>query len=62
MKILHIPTYWTADQAETIHNFLGQVQAAVWQEYHEAIQGEYKEIKECQMQLFEDFKGDDIEF
>ena len=62
MKILRIPTYWTADQAETIHNFLGQVQAAVWQEYHEAIQGEHKESKECQMQLFEDFKDDDIEF
>lgn len=51
MKILKIPTFWTAEQADTIHEFLGELQAAVWQEYHEDIQLMYEKIRDNQVSM-----------
>jgi len=49
MKILKIPTFWTADQADTIYEFLGELQAAVWQEYHKDIQRLYEKVRDNQV-------------
>ncbi len=46
MKIIRIPTFWTAEQADTIHEFLGELRAAVWHEYHEDIQQLHDEVHE----------------
>lgn len=62
MKILRIPTFWTAEQAATIHEFLGELQAAVWQEYHEDIQKMYQEIKEQSHRDHIETIDDDVEF
>jgi len=63
MKILRIPTFWTAEQADTIHEFLGELQAAVWQEYHEDIQRMYEEIKDNQTSMGEaDDFYDEVDF
>ena len=61
MKILRIPTFWTAEQADTIHEFLGELQAVIWQQYHEEILKMHEEIK---IQSLEDQKtmNDDVEF
>ena len=63
MKVLNIPTFWTAAQADTIHEFLGELQAAVWQAYHEDIQRMYKDIRDDQTStnVDRDF-DDDIDF
>jgi len=63
MKILRIPTFWTAEQADTIHEFLGELQASVWLEYQDDIQRMYDEIRDDQIQAGTslDF-DDDIEF
>jgi hypothetical protein len=59
MKIIRIPTYWTAEQADTIHEFLGELRAAVWQEYHEDIKQLYQDVhKQAQEHIDNDFDGD----
>lgn len=62
MKILRIPTFWTAEQADTIYSFLGDLQAAVWQEYHEEIRQMYDEVKEQAKSNANENWEDDIEF
>jgi len=60
MKILNILTFWTAKQAGTIHEFLGELEAAVWQAYHENIQQMHKTIRDNQASMNVDC--DDIDF
>lgn len=63
MKIVKIPTYWTAEQAATIVEFLGELQGAVWEKYESAIQQMNDEIRVNQTQVFINEKPeDDIEF
>lgn len=44
MKILRIPTSWTTEQADTIQEFLGEIRAAVWQEYGKDIYKIYDDM------------------
>jgi len=62
LKILRIPSYWTAEQADTIHEFLGELQAAVWQAYHADIQQMYDEIKTQSQTDSHDYFDDEIDF
>ncbi len=62
MKILRIPTYWSAKQAVTVHELLGELQAAIWQAYHKDIKQIYKGVEtENQADNLRQF-DDDIEF
>jgi len=62
MKIIRIPTFWTAEQADTIHEFLGELRAAVWQAYHEDIQQLYDDMaNHVQENTDKDF-DDEIKF
>lgn len=62
MKIIRIPTFWTAEQADTIHEFLGELRAAVWQEYHEDIQQLYDDVREQAQEHTDNDFDDDITF
>jgi len=62
MKIIRIPTFWTAEQADTIHEFLGELQAAVWQEYHDDIQHLYDEMRDQDQEHSGNDFDDDVEF
>lgn len=62
MKVIRIPTFWTAEQADTIHEFLGELRTAVWQAYHEDIQSMYDDIAaQAQENTNKDF-DDEIKF
>jgi len=62
MKILRVPTFWTAEQADTIHEFLGELQAAVWQEYHEDILRMHEEVRDQVTESNADKFDDEIKF
>lgn len=51
MKILKLPTYWTAEEADTIYNLLDDLKTIVWDHYGDEIQQMYQEIREEQLQL-----------
>ncbi len=63
MKILNIPTFWTAEQAGTVYEFLGELQTTVWQAYREDIQRMHEEMRDDQasVKVDTDF-DDDIDF
>ncbi len=46
MQILKIPTYWTAEQADCIYEFLGDLRAAIWEQYDGEIDRLYDELRE----------------
>jgi len=62
MKVIRIPTFWTAEQADTIHEFLGELRAAVWQEYQEDIQAMYDDIAAQARENADKNFDDDIKF
>jgi len=62
MKIIRIPTFWTAKQADTIHEFLGELRAAVWQEYHEEIEPLYDEGRNQTLENTDIGLDDDVKF
>ncbi len=63
MKVLRIPTFWTAEQADTIHEFLGELQAAVWQECHDDIQRMHEEVRKNKTHVSDnDDFDDEVEF
>lgn len=45
MQILKIPTYWTAEQADSIYEFLGDLRAAIWEQYDGEIDQLYDELR-----------------
>ncbi len=62
MKIIRIPTFWTAEQADTIQEFLGELRAAVWQEYGEDIYKIYDDMATEAQQSIENDLDDDSTF
>lgn len=46
MQTLKIPTFWNAEQADSVYQFLGELQQAIWQQYHQDIQRMYDEIRD----------------
>jgi hypothetical protein len=62
MKIIRIPTFWTAEQANTIHEFLGELRAAVWQEYHEDIEQLYEDVLDQNRKHIGNDFDDDVKF
>lgn len=63
MQTLKIPTFWTAEQADSIYQFVGELQAAIWQQYHQEIEALYEKIRVEQtlMESADEF-DDEIEF
>jgi len=45
MKALKITTYWTAEQADCIYQFLGDLRSVLWDHYGEDITKMYEEIR-----------------
>jgi len=62
MKIIRIPTFWTAEQADTIYEFLGELRTAIWQEYHEDIQHLYDDMRDQTQEHTDNDFDDDIPF
>ncbi len=62
MKIIRISTFWTPEQADTIHEFLGELRAAVWQEYHEDIQQLHNEVRDQAREHTDKDVDDDVTF
>jgi len=62
MKIIRIPTFWTAEQADTIYEFLGELRTAVWQEYYEDIDQLYDEVRKQAQEHIDNDVDDDVEF
>jgi len=62
MKIIRIPTFWTAEQADTIYEFLGELRATVWQEYHEDIEPLYDEGRNQTLENTDIGLDDDVKF
>lgn len=48
MKILKIPTYWTAEEADSIYQCLGELRTMIWQAYGKDIQQWYAELHQQQ--------------
>jgi len=44
MKILKIPVYWTAEEADCIYQLLGDLKEEVWRLYGEEIRQLYAEL------------------
>ncbi len=62
MKILQIPTSWTTEQADMIQEFLGEIRAAVWQEYGEDINKKYDDMAAKAQQRIDNDMDDDSMF
>jgi hypothetical protein len=62
MKILKIPTYWQAEEADAIYQFTGELQAAIWQAYGKDIQLMYEEIKNERREMKDSEFDDEIDF
>lgn len=62
MKILKIPTYWQAEEADAIYQFIAELQAAIWQAYGKDIELMYEEIKNEQRETMESEFDDEIGF
>jgi len=62
MKIIRIPTFWTAEQADTIYEFLGELRTAVWHEYHEDIEPLYDEGRNQTLENTDIGLDDDVKF
>lgn len=45
MKTLKITTYWTAEQADCIYQFLGDLRTVLWDHYGDEIAEMYEEIR-----------------
>jgi len=45
MQILKNPTYWTAEQADGIYEFLGDLRVAIWEQYGGEIDQLYDELR-----------------
>ncbi len=45
MQILKISSYWTAEQADSIYEFLGDLRTAIWEQYDGEINPLYDELR-----------------
>jgi len=45
MQILKIPSHWTPEQADIIYEFLGDLRAAIWEQYDGEIDPLYDELR-----------------
>ena len=63
MQTIKIPTFWSAEEADLVDQFLGELQAVIWQQYHHDIEQMYDEVRKEQAR-HEDPDGfdDEIEF
>lgn len=63
MKIIKIPTFWNAEQADTVYQFLQELKDAIWLEYHADIQRMYEQIREEQNRAeASDSLDDEVDF
>lgn len=63
MKIIKIPTFWNAEQADTVYQFLLELKDAIWQEYQADIQRMYEQIREEQNRAeASDSLDDEVDF
>ncbi len=46
MKTIRLTTFWTAAEAATVHEFLGELRTAIWLTYKDEIIETYRDLKE----------------
>lgn len=54
MKNITITTYWTAEEADTVYQFLSELRMAIWQSYGSEIEQMYREIEQEETEGFND--------
>ena len=54
MKRITLTTYWSAAEADTVYQFLGELRAAIWQVYGQEIEQMYREIEQEETEGFND--------
>ncbi|PIE43227.1 MAG: hypothetical protein CSA50_06550 [Gammaproteobacteria bacterium] len=59
MKILRIPTWWTPEEADCVHQLLDELRAAVWQSDGDEITAMHKAVWEEEQKHQKDDKSND---
>ena len=62
MKILNIPVYWTAEEADYVYQSLGQLREQIWEQYGQEIDHLYDKFKEDNVREGQGDFDDEIPF